>query len=164
MELVSPGFGLLFWQIVIFITLVLLLKRFAWKPILQSLKIREDSIQDALDSAKEAKEEMSRLKADNEILLNEAKVERDKILKDASSASNRIKDDAKSATAEITNKMIVDARIEIQNEKNAALAEVRRQVVSLSVEIAEKLLQRSLTKDTTQKELVEQYLKDKKLN
>jgi len=164
MELLTPGFGLLFWQIVIFITLVLLLKRFAWQPILQSLKIREDSIQDALDSAKEAKEEMSKLKADNEILLNEAKVERDKILKDASSASNRIKDDAKSATAEITNKMIVDARIEIQNEKNAALAEVRRQVVSLSVEIAEKLLQRSLTKDTTQKELVEQYLKDKKLN
>jgi len=140
------------------------LRGFAWQPILQSLKIREDSIQDALDSAKEAKEEMSKLKADNEILLNEAKVERDKILKDASSASNRIKDDAKSATAEITNKMIVDARIEIQNEKNAALAEVRRQVVSLSVEIAEKLLQRSLTKDTTQKELVEQYLKDKKLN
>lgn len=164
MELLTPGFGLLFWQIVIFITLVLLLKRFAWKPILQSLKIREDSIQDALDSAKEAKEEMSRLKADNEILLNEAKVERNKILKDASTSSSRIKDDAKSAAAEITNKMIVDARIEIQNEKNAALAEVRRQVVSLSVEIAEKLLQRSLIKDTTQKELVEQYLKDKKLN
>lgn len=164
MELLTPGFGLLFWQIVIFITLVLLLKRFAWQPILQSLKIREDSIQDALDSAKEAKEEMSKLKADNEILLNEAKVQRDKILKDASTASSRIKDDAKSAAAEITNKMIVDARIEIQNEKNAALAEVRRQVVSLSVEIAEKLLQRSLTKDTAQKELVEQYLKDKKLN
>ena len=164
MELLTPGFGLLFWQIVIFITLVLLLKKFAWQPILQSLKIREDSIQDALDSAKEAKEEMSKLKADNEILLNEAKVERDKILKDASIASSRIKEDAKSAAAEITDKMIVDARIEIQNEKNAALAEVRRQVVSLSVEIAEKLLQRSLTKDTAQKELVEQYLKDKKLN
>ena len=164
MELLTPGSGLLFWQIVVFVSLLLLLKTFAWQPILHSLKIREESIQEALDSAKEAKEEMSQLKAENEKLLQEARIERDKILKVANTVASKIKDEAKSAASGITDKMIEVARKEIESEKNAALQEVRNLVVSLSVEIAERLLQKALAKDVAQKELVDQYLKEKNLN
>ncbi len=164
MELLTPGSGLIFWQIIVFVSLLLLLKTFAWQPILHSLKIREESIQEALDSAKDAKEEMSQLKAENEILLQEARIERDKILKVANDAANKIKEEAKSAASGIADKMIAEARKEIESEKNAALAEVRNKVVSFSVEIAERLLMKSLAKDVAQKELVDQYLKEKNLN
>ena len=164
MELLTPGSGLLFWQILIFATLVVLLRTFAWKPILNSLRIREDSIQEALDSAKAAKEEMAQLKSANEELLNEAKTERDNILKAANTAGSRIKEDAKDEASKITDKMVSDARKAIVSEKNVALAAVRRQVVSLSVEIAEKLLKTELEKSGVQEKLVSKYLEEKNLN
>ena len=164
MELLTPGFGLLFWQIVVFASLLFLLKKFAWGPILQSLKIREDSIQEALDSAKETKEEMALLKADNEKLLGEARAERDVILKTAVQAANTIKDEAKADAQGIGEKLIADAKSEIDSQKNAALAEVRNQVIKLSVGIAEKLIRQNLGDEKAQKSLVENYLKDKSLN
>ncbi len=164
MELLTPGSGLLFWQIVIFVSLLLLLKKFAWGPILQSLKIREESIQDALDAAKEAKAEMAELHSENEVLLNKARDERDKIIKAATDAGNTLKEEAKANAQGISDKIIADAKSEIQSEKNAALADVRKQVISLSVEIAEKLLRQSLGEKGAQKSLIEKYLKDKSLN
>jgi len=164
MELLTPGFGLLFWQIVVFASLLFLLKKFAWSPILQSLRIREDSIQEALDSAKETKEEMAILKADNEKLLGEARAERDVILKTAIQAANTIKEEAKANAQGIGEKIIADAKSEIDSQKNAALAEVRNQVIKLSVGIAEKLIRQTLGDEKAQKTLVENYLKDKSLN
>jgi len=164
MELLTPGSGLLFWQVVVFVALLFLLKKFAWRPILESLRIREESIQEALDSAKETKEEMVKLKADNENLLTEARGERDKIIKAAAHAANSIKDVAKTEAQGISDKIIADAKSEIESQKNAALAEVKNQVVKLSVEIAEKLIRQTIGDEKTKKSLVETYLKDKSLN
>ncbi len=164
MELLTPGFGLLFWQIVVFGSLLFLLRKFAWDPILQSLRIREESIQEALDAAKEAKTEMEQLHSENEVLLNKAREERDKMLKDAAAAANNLKEIAKTEAQGIGEKLIADAKSEIESEKNAALTEVRNQVITLSIEIAEKLLRQSLGNEKAQKVLVEKYLKDKSLN
>lgn len=164
MELLTPAFGLLFWQVVVFTGLLLLLKKFAWSPILQSLKIREDSIQEALDAAKEAKAEMAELHSENEVLLNKARDERDKIIKAATDAANSLNEEAKANAQGISDRIIAEAKIEIQREKNTALADVRKQVVLLSVEIAEKLIRQSLGEKGAQKSLIEKYLKDKSLN
>lgn len=164
MELLTPGSGLLFWQIVVFGSLLLLLRKFAWGPILQSLRIREESIQEALDAAKEAKEEMAQLHSENEVLLNKARDERDKMLKDAATVANNLKEIAKTEAQEMGEKLITDAKSEIESEKNAALAEVKNQVITLSIDIAEKLLRQSLGDEKAQKVLVEKYLKDKSLN
>jgi F-type H+-transporting ATPase subunit b len=164
MELLTPGSGLLFWQVVVFLALLFLLKKFAWRPILESLRIREESIQEALDSAKETKEEMVKLKANNENLLTEARGERDKIIKAATHAANSIKDVANTEARGISDKIIADAKSEIESQKNAALAEVKNQVVKLSVEIAEKLIRQTIGDEKTKKSLVETYLKDKSLN
>jgi F-type H+-transporting ATPase subunit b len=164
MELLTPGFGLLFWQVVVFVGLLFLLKKFAWGPILDSLKIREENIQDALDSAKAAKEEMAKLNADNEKLLVEARVERDLIIKSATQAANSLKESAKVDAQVISDKIIEDAKSEIENQKNAALAEVKNQVIKLSVEISEKLIRQSLGDEKSKKSLVQSYLKDKNLN
>ena len=164
MDLLSPGGGLVIWQTLIFLLLLIILRAVAWKPILHSLRIREDSIQEALDSAKEAREEMAELKSENEELLREARLERDKLLKEASAIANKIKDDAREESSKIGAKMIEDAKSEIESEKKAALAEVRNQVVTLSVEIAEKLIQQTLKETKAQKDLVDKYLKDKSFN
>jgi F-type H+-transporting ATPase subunit b len=164
MELLTPGSGLLFWQVVVFVALLVLLKKFAWGPILQSLKIREESIQDALDAAKEAKEEMANLKAANEDLMQEARGEREKMLKSATQAANVLKEEAKVQAQAMSDKIITDAKAEIEIQKNAALAEVKNQVITLSVEIAEKLMRQTLGDKASQKSLVENYLKDKNLN
>lgn len=164
MDLLSPGGGLVIWQTIIFLLLLIILRAVAWKPILHSLRIREDSIQEALDSAKEAREEMAELKSENEELLREARLERDKLLKEATAIANKIKDDAREESSKIGAKMIEDAKSEIESEKKAALAEVRNQVVTLSVEIAEKLIQQTLKETKAQKDLVDKYLKDKSFN
>src|SRR5882757_5586051 len=110
MELLTPGSGLLFWQFVVFIALVFLLGKMAWKPILSSLKEREESIQTALDSAEKAKNEMASLKSDNEKLLKETREERDKILRDARTAANRLQDQAKADAKKTADKIIEDAK------------------------------------------------------
>jgi len=164
MELLTPGTGLIIWQLIIFVLLFLLLSKLAWKPILSSLKEREKSIQDALDTADNTRAEIAKLKADNANLLKEARDERDKMLRDAREAGNRLKEEAQVAAKKTADKIIEDARAAINIEKQAALKDIRIQVSNFSLEIAEKLLKKNLSDDSSQKALVDTYLKDLKIN
>jgi len=164
MELLTPGTGLIIWQTIIFLMLILLLKKFAWGPIIQSLKEREEDISGALLAAEQAKNEMQQLSSDNEKLLSEARVERDSILKEAIVIANKIKEEAKEDTSAITAKMIEEAKASIENEKRAALADVKNMVANLSLEITEKLLKKQLGDVKEQKTLVTEYIKDLNLN
>lgn len=164
MELLTPGTGLIIWQLIVFVLLFLLLSKLAWKPIINSLKEREVSIQSALDTAEKARLEMSQLKADNEKLLKEAREERDKMLREAREASNRLKDEAQLEAKKSADKIIEDARAAINIEKQAALRDVKQQVALFSIEIAERLMKAKLSDDKSQKELVQNYIKDLKIN
>jgi F-type H+-transporting ATPase subunit b len=164
MDLLTPGTGLIIWQAFVFLLLFLLLSKLAWKPILSSLKEREQSIQQALDSAENAKKEMASLKADNEKLLKQAREERDKILRDARDAANRLHDQAQADAKKNADRLIEDAKTIIQTEKNAALRDVKEQVAMFSIEIAEKLIKKNLSDDKAQKELANTFIKDLKLN
>ncbi len=164
MELLTPGTGLIIWQAIIFLLLVLLLSRLAWKPIVASLKEREQSIQSALDSAEKAKIEMASLKADNEKLLKEAREERDKILRAAREAASRLQDQAQTEAKRTADKMIEDAKAVINTEKAAAIRDVKEQVAIFSLEIAEKLVRKNLADDKAQKALVDTFIKETKLN
>ena len=164
MDLLIPGEGLIIWQLIIFVALVFLLSKLAWKPIINSLKEREDSIQDALDTAEKARAEMAKLTADNEKLLKEAREERDRMLREAREIANRLKDEAQSDAKKSADKIINDARAAINVEKEAALREVKVQVAMFSLQVAEKLMKKNLAGDKEQKELVEGYIKDLKLN
>lgn len=164
MELLTPGSGLLFWQVVVFLALFFLLAKMAWKPILTSLKERETSIQASLDAAEKAKAELASLKSDNEKLLKETREERDKILRDARDAGSRLHDEAQAAAKKNADRIIEDAKAVINTEKQAALRDVRGQVAQFSLEIAEKLLKKNLSTDKAQKDLVDGFIKDLKLN
>ncbi|MCG3165946.1 MAG: ATP synthase subunit b [Bacteroidia bacterium] len=164
MELVKPAFGLIFWMFVSFGIILFLLKKFAWKPILEMLDEREKTISDALNSAQKAKEEMAALKAGNEKLLQEARNERDQLLKEARDAKETIINEAKTKANEEANKLLAIARENISNEKMAAITELKNYVATLSIEIAEKVLKQELADANKQKELVQSLLKDTKLN
>lgn len=164
MDLLTPGTGLIIWQLIVFLLLFFLLSKLAWKPIISSLKERELSIQTALETAEKARHEMSQLKADNERLLREARDERDRMLKEAREAANRLKDDAQHEAKRSADRIIEEARHAINIEKQAALRDVKAQVAMFSLEIAEKLLRQKLADDKAQKQLVENYLKDIKIN
>jgi F-type H+-transporting ATPase subunit b len=164
MELVTPSIGLVFWTTVSFLLLIFILSKFAWKPVMQALREREDSIENALLAAEKAKEEIANLNAESEILIKKAKDERDAILKDAKSIKDGLISDAKKEAEVQANKMIAKAKAEIETQKNAALAEVKNQVASLSIEIAEKVLSKQLEDKSKQETLVADLLKDVKLN
>jgi len=157
-------FGLFFWQVLIFVGLILLLKKFAWKPILDAVNDREEGIKNALLAAENAKKDMQNLKADNEKLLAEARAERDLMLKEAREIKEKMIADAKSEAQTQGEKMIDQAKASIESEKNAAMAELKNQVSSLSLEIAEKLLKDELSNKEAQTKLVEKMLGDAKLN
>ena len=158
------SFGLFIWQIVIFVGLILLLKKFAWKPILDAVNDREEGIKNALLAAENAKKDMQNLKADNEKLLAEARAERDLMIKEAREIKEKMIADAKSEAQAQGEKMIEAAKASIESEKNAAMAELKNQVSSLSLEIAEKLLKDELSNKEAQTKLVEKMLGDAKLN
>jgi F-type H+-transporting ATPase subunit b len=158
------SFGLFIWQIVIFVGLILLLKKFAWKPILDSVNEREEGIKNALLSAENAKKEMQNLQADNEKLIAEARAERESMLKDAREIREKMINDAKAEASAQGEKMIEQAKAAIASEKNAAMAELKNQVSSLSLEIAEKVLRDELSNKDSQTKLVEKMLGDAKLN
>jgi F-type H+-transporting ATPase subunit b len=164
MDLLTPGTGLIIWQLIVFLLLFFLLSKLAWKPIISSLKEREQSIQNALDTAEKARHEMSQLKADNEKLLKDAREERERILKEARDAGNRLRDEAQHEAKKSADKIVEDARAAINIEKQAALKEIKIQVAMFSLEIAEKLMKQKLSDDKAQKQLVESYLKDIKIN
>lgn len=158
------SFGLFIWQTIIFVGLIFLLKKFAWKPILDAVNEREEGIKNALLSAENAKKEMQNLQADNQRILQEARIERDALLKDAREIKDKMVADAKNEAQAQGLKMIEQAKAAIQTEKNAAMAELKLQVSSLSLEIAEKLLKDELSNKEAQVKLVEKMLGDAKLN
>jgi F-type H+-transporting ATPase subunit b len=158
------SFGLFFWQTIIFIGLIFLLKKFAWKPILDAVNEREDGIKNALLSAENAKKEMQNLQADNQRILQEARLERDNMLKEAREMKEKMIADSKNEAQVQGLKMIEQAKATIESEKNAAVAELKAQVSNLSLEIAEKLLKDELSNKESQVKLVEKMLGDAKLN
>ena len=158
------SFGLFFWQTIIFVGLILLLKKFAWKPILDAVNEREEGIKNALLSAENAKKEMQNLQSDNQRILQEARLERDAMLKEAREMKEKVITDSKLEAQAEGQKMIEQAKAAIQSEKNAAMAELKSQVSSLSLEIAEKLLKDELSNKEAQVKLVEKMLGDAKLN
>src|ERR1700744_658853 len=140
MDLVTPNLGLVFWTTLCFAILLFILAKFAWKPILASISEREQSIESALSMAEAAKEEMARLTSENDALLKQARIERDLILREAKQVKDQIISDAKeTANAEGT-RMIDQARLEISNQKALAIGDIKNQVATLSIEIAEKIL------------------------
>jgi F-type H+-transporting ATPase subunit b len=156
--------GLFFWQTLLFVALILLLKKFAWKPILDAVNERVQGIKDALDSAEQAKQEMANLQADNEKLLKEARAERDAMLKEARDIKNKMINDAKEEAKGEADKMVAQAQAAIQSEKKAAIADLKNQVASLSLEIAEKVVRENLSSDDNQQKLVKNLLDDSSLN
>jgi F-type H+-transporting ATPase subunit b len=164
MNLVKPEFGLIFWMTVTFLIVFFLMKKFAWGPILKMIQEREESIESALNSAQKAKDEMAELQNNNEKLLAEARLEKDKMLKEAREIKDTMISDAKDAAQKEALRIMADARNTIQNEKMAAINELKNQVALMSVDIAEKIIRKDLSKDESQKTLVASLINDVKLN
>jgi F-type H+-transporting ATPase subunit b len=156
--------GLFFWQLVIFVALIFMLRKFAWKPILKAVDEREGKISDALDLAEKTKLEMTQLKAQNEELIKKAKEERDQILNTARETKEQIIHEAREKASQEAERLIVAARETINNERLKAITEIKNQVATLSLEVAEKLVRRDLSSDARQKELAEQLVADAKMN
>ncbi len=164
MDLITPGLGLVFWTAITFLFLLIILRKFAWKPILGAVEEREEGIKSALESAEKARMEMQNLKADNERILNEARAEREAMLKDAREIKTKMIADAKEEAQSQANKMIEQAQEAIESEKRGAMAELRNQVAILSVDIAEKVVRAELSNKDKQLQLVESMLSDAKMN
>jgi F-type H+-transporting ATPase subunit b len=158
------SFGLFFWQLIIFILLIVLLKKFAWKPILNAVNEREEGIKNALKSAEDARKEMQNLQADNERILKEARAQRETILKEAREMKNNIVAEAKEEAKGQADKLMLQAQQAIEAEKQAALTEIKKQVSSLSLEIAQKVVTADLAKDKNQEKLIESLLKESQIN
>ncbi len=164
MGLVTPNPGTIVWMLIIFGIVLFILRKFAWKPILNALKDREESISQALNSAEEAKREVAGLKADNEKIIAEARQEKNVILREAKEIKDRIIIEAKEKATEETNKSIVLAKQQIEAEKDAAISELKRQVAELSVLIAEKVIRKELSNKTEQEKMVDGLIDEIKLN
>lgn len=164
MDLITPEIGLFFWQTIVFLILLFLMAKFAWKPILSSVKNREQSINDALASAENARKEMQNLKSDNEQLLKEARAERDAILKEARELKEKVITDASEEAKVKADKIVADAKRSIEIEKQSAMAELKNQVAELSVEIAEKIVRKELSGKNEQHQMIEKMIGDAKLN
>lgn len=156
--------GLFFWQTLLFLILLFLLRKYAWKPILKAVNDREESIESALEQAEKAREEMQKLQSDNENILREARAERDGILKEARDIKATIIEEAKTKAGEEAVKMIEQAKEQITNQKLAAITELKNQVAEMSIQIAEIVLRKELDSKEKQAELVTDQLKDFKLN
>ena len=164
MELVKPGLGLLFWMTITFSIVLYLLSKFAWKPILQSIREREDSINSALNAADDARKQMDALKSDNEKLLNEARKERDLMLKEAAEMKDAIITQAKKSAEEEGRKLIANANEAINKAKLNAMNELKTQVAELSVDMAEKILRNKMEDRKQQEAFVNENLKTISLN
>ncbi len=158
----SPGLFVV--QTILLLLLIFMMVKFAWKPILNSLNEREEGIQGALDAAEKAKREMENLQADNQKLLQEARLEREAMLKEAREMKEQMITDAETQAQEQANKIIVQAQLAIENEKKSAMAELKNHVANLSIEIAEKVVRQELSNKDKQLALVESMLAETKLN
>jgi F-type H+-transporting ATPase subunit b len=164
MELVTPGIGLIFWTSVVFIVLIILLKKFAWKPILEAVEKRSNSIEEALNASEKAKEELTELNEEKDKLRKQALADRDALLKEAATTKAKIVADAKAQAKQETEKILTNAREVIRNEKMAAITELKNQVALLSLDIAEKIVKEQLSSSDKQKALVDNLVKEVNLN
>lgn len=160
MNLITPDFGLIFWQVVTLLFTLWVLRKYAWDTILSSVKDREKSIENSLKAAEKAKEELGKLKLDNEVLLKEANIERDKMLKDAASATKLMHEEAKGEAQKVSNKIISDAKLSIAREKELALIELKDYSAKISINIAERLLKKELKSDSDQKILINKLVEN----
>jgi F-type H+-transporting ATPase subunit b len=160
MELVTPGIGLIFWTVLVFILLVFLLAKLAWKPILNAVNAREASISEALAAARQARDEMSLLEARNEEMLNEARRERDAMLKEARDIKDKIISEAKSTAKFEAEQIVAQAREAIEVEQARALAELKGEVATLAIQVAEKMIRRELSADAAQQKLAAEMLSE----
>jgi len=163
-SVLSVSVGTVFWATIAFLIVMIILRKFAWKPILAGLNAREESIDNALNEAKKAREEMANLKSSNEQLLREAREERDVMLKEARDVKDKILAEAREKAQEQSDRIITLARAEIDIQKKAAVAEIKQQVALLSLDIAEKVVRAELSNDERQRELVKTLLNDVKFN
>ncbi|NBU92421.1 MAG: F0F1 ATP synthase subunit B [Flavobacteriia bacterium] len=164
MELITPDFGLLFWTGITFCLLMFILAKFVWKPVLNAVNARSQKIDEALLEAEKARQEMKSLHAENERILKEARAERDGILKEAKEASTRMIDDAREKAKGEGSKLIEAAKTAIASERNAAIADMKAQIASFSVQIAEQIVKESLSSDDKQKALASKMAEEIKLN
>ncbi len=164
MELLIPDTGTIIWMTIAFLIAFFILTKFAWKPITGFLKAREESIENAMLAAEQAKEEMSQLKADNEKVMEKARREYDQIIKEARDLKDEIVNEAKFKASSEANQLFDAAREAIKNERTAAITDIKKQIAGFSVLIAEKLLQEKLADTSEQKELIEKLLREAKLN
>jgi len=164
MDLITPDLGLMFWTGLVFLLLMFVLTKFVWKPILAAVNSREQSITASLELAEKTMNEMKALQAQNEDLLKEARAERDSIVKDAREIATKMVDDSKNTAKVEAEKIINSAREAVNNEKTAALAEIKTQIAILSIEIAEKVVKGELSSTDKQKELSEKLAADFNLN
>lgn len=163
-SLTSPGIGTIFWSAFIFLIFFFVLTKFAWKPVLSMLKKREETIKDSLDAAEHAREEMSKLKSDNETILAQARAEREKILVEAREVKDKMISEAKEQASSEAEKLVAKAKADIEREKAKAMSEIQSQVTSLSVEIASKILGEKLSTSAEQEKLIQKYLNDINVN
>ena len=164
MELINPGIGLLFWMLVAFGILLFILGKFVWPPVLRALHEREESIEQSLHQAEQARDEMKALLFNNEKLRIEAEEERDKLIRDARQVREKLIEEARVKATQETDRLIENARERIHFEKMAAMTELKNQIATLSIEIAEKVLERELSDPKSQKELVERSVEQLNLN
>ncbi len=164
MELLLPGLGLLFWTLIAFGIVFFILKAFAWKPILSSLKERETGIADAIASADKVKAEMAAMKNENEAMMTKAREERAVMIKEAKETSDKMVSEAKEKAKAEYDRIVADAQTAITQQKNAALTEVKNQVGTLVIEVAEKVLQRELSNKAEQEKFISQLAEVAKLN
>ena len=164
MGLVTPELGTFIWMFIPFAIVFFILKKYAWPSIVDAIEERNDSIKEALLSAERAKEEMAKLQADNQKILKEARREREGMLKEAKEFGEQIVREAKSKATEEAEKVVESARQAIESDKAAALSEIKTQVATLSVEIAEKVLRRQFDEDQQQKDYFQELMKEVKLN
>ncbi|HLZ86610.1 MAG TPA: F0F1 ATP synthase subunit B [Puia sp.] len=164
MDLLTPDLGLFVWNIVIFLLLLIILRKLAWKPILKSLNEREKGISDALASAEKIKVEMAQMKNENEALLAKAREERAQLLKEARETKDKMINEAKEMAKVEASKIIADAQVAIEQQKMAALTEVKNEVGTLVVDIAEKILRRQLENKSEQETYIRQLSNEAKLN
>ena len=164
MELLQPGLGLLVWTLIAFGIVFFILKKFAWKPLLAALKERETGIADAISSAEKVKLEMASLKNENEAMMNQAREERALMIKEAKLASDKMISEAKDKAKAEYDRIIGDAQQAIQQQKNAALTDVKNQVGALVIEVSEKILRRELANKTEQENYIKQLAAEVKLN
>ncbi|PID88349.1 MAG: ATP synthase F0 subunit B [Bacteroidia bacterium] len=160
MGIVTPDFGLLFWMTLSFLIVLFLLRKYAWKPILESLKKREATIEASLLSAEKARDEMEKLKADNQQIMQEARQEREKLLAEAREVKEKIIADARSEAKVETEKMLNAAKLQIEREKIAAVNDMREKSITFSIKIAEKIMSDSLDNNKKQKAYLDRLLQE----